>query len=64
VRNAIFEETGTAEGSFESLVNTKVENISAPSALKTKLTDEKANVPVGGIFDAGQFAVMFYITKK
>jgi hypothetical protein len=64
VSNAVFEETGTAEGSFEDLVSTKVEGISAPSALKTSLLDQKANVPVGGIFDADQFAVMFYITKN
>jgi hypothetical protein len=60
-----YTDSGSPSGPFETLVNTSNQGISAPDALKTALRNNKANVPLAGIFDAqGQAAVVFYITKN
>jgi hypothetical protein len=59
-----FNDGGTVNGSFETLVNYSNQGVSAPSGLKTLLISNKANVPLAGIFDGGQAAVVFYIRKK
>jgi len=62
--NVTFVDNGTTSGSFESLVNFSSGGISAPSGLKTALNNNKANVPLAGIFNGGEVAVLFYITKN
>ncbi|MDR3337315.1 MAG: hypothetical protein LBT16_08940 [Treponema sp.] len=60
----VFNDGGTVNGSFETLINYSNQGVSAPSELKTLLNSNKANVPLAGIFDGGQAAVVFYIRKK
>jgi hypothetical protein len=62
--NVSFSDGGDFDGSFEECINyTKDGSVSAPSALKTALNNNKSNVPLAGIFDGG-YAILFYITKN
>jgi hypothetical protein len=52
---------GTFDGSFEECVNFSAGGVSAPSGLKAVAPNYSSNLPVAGVFDAGGYAVLFYI---
>jgi hypothetical protein len=63
-KNTYFQAGGDEDGSFEELLEYKNDGIGLPQNLKTALAGQKSNVPLAGIFDAGAFAVLFYVSKK
>jgi hypothetical protein len=64
VANTQFSDGGDKDGSFEELLNFSKNGIGLPDNLKTVFADQKPNVPLAGIFDAGDFAVLFYVNKN
>jgi hypothetical protein len=63
--NVTFADGGDFDGSFEECMNFSKDGVLAPAGLKTAGTNNKANVPLAGIFDGGSAgAVLFYVTKN
>jgi hypothetical protein len=62
-----FNDSGTEEDSFENLLNFKQNGIGLPSALRSALSTQKANVPIIGVFQSsdgqgGYGVIAFYVT--
>jgi hypothetical protein len=65
IKQTYFTDYGTKTGSFDELLNYSADGVTyVPLALKTALINNKNKVPLAAIFDAGSFAVTFYITKN
>jgi hypothetical protein len=64
--NVTFVDGGDFDGSLEECLNFSKDGVSAPAGLKTAGNNNKANIPLAGIFDGGYNvgAVLFYITKN
>jgi hypothetical protein len=59
-----FDNFGTVTGSFEKLLDFSEDGIGLPSALKTEMTKQKANLPIAAIFEVkDQGVVVFFITE-
>ena len=62
--NIVFLDYGqSARGTFESRVTYSHDGISAPAQLQTLMRNNRNNVPLAGIFDADDFAVIFYLHR-
>jgi hypothetical protein len=57
-------DAGDFDGSFEECINFSKDSVSAPDGLKTAAKTNQDNVPLAGIYDGGNVAVLFYITKN
>jgi hypothetical protein len=57
---------GTETGSFEELLNFQAEGIGLPSTLKSRMNAQKANVPLGGVFQVPTYGgvAVFFVTKE
>jgi hypothetical protein len=59
-----FTDSGTMNDSFENLLNFNKNGIGLPSALKTALTRQKANLPIAAVFQVNaQGVVVFFVTE-
>jgi len=63
-----FDDGGTVTGEWSNLLNFSKDGIGLPSALKSAMAGQEANVPVGGVFEAsnysGPYTILFYGTKN
>jgi len=57
-------DSGIKTGEWSDLVNFSKDGISAPAALKTAMLGQEGNVPLGGVFEASGYTLVFYITRN
>jgi len=57
-------DSGTETGEWTELLNFSKDGIGLPAELKSAMSKQEANVPVGGVFGIGAYAILFYITKN
>jgi uncharacterized repeat protein (TIGR02543 family) len=60
----VFDDFGLASGTFEDMLNYKVDDIGAPAALKNVMRAQRKYAPLGGVFQYPYGVVLFYIEKN